>query len=406
MSIIDLSGQPEVQLRKTLEKAKDLEGQNKGAEASEAYFSAAKLMNIIADKAPTLRDRQRQREKALQYFNVAEALKAGKRRVASPAQAPQGQGDKTKESGPVEDAQQYSNEIASLIHRSKITWDKIGGLEETKREIKFTYGLALAQKPDGVKLAGWRRMLFYGPPGTGKTLLAAATSNGLGATFFNVKASNLLSKYFGESSKLITALFDAARNEADDGFAVIFIDEVESLCLPRGEGSESGAERRMLSTILSEMDGLADKGEDRFVLTISATNTPWDLDDAVLSRFQKRIYIPLPDAEARKAILEIQLLKEGHTLDYPMQEVLRNTEWFSGRDLERLANQAVNIMVEELNGQIPKCVDSGREAIEAYKLKVRPLQKKDFDEAFKRIRVDTEKLKKMVERFREFAESN
>jgi SpoVK/Ycf46/Vps4 family AAA+-type ATPase len=406
MSIIDLSGQLEVQLRKTLEKAKDLEGQNKGAEASEAYFSAAKLMNIIADKAPTLRDRQRQREKALQYFNVAEALKAGKRRVASPAQAPQGQGDKTKESGPVEDAQQYSNEIASLIHRSKITWDKIGGLEETKREIKFTYGLALAQKPDGVKLAGWRRMLFYGPPGTGKTLLAAATSNGLGATFFNVKASNLLSKYFGESSKLITALFDAARNEADDGFAVIFIDEVESLCLPRGEGSESGAERRMLSTILSEMDGLADKGEDRFVLTISATNTPWDLDDAVLSRFQKRIYIPLPDAEARKAILEIQLLKEGHTLDYPMQEVLRNTEWFSGRDLERLANQAVNIMVEELNGQIPKCVDSGREAIEAYKLKVRPLQKKDFDEAFKRIRVDTEKLKKMVERFREFAESN
>jgi katanin p60 ATPase-containing subunit A1 len=406
MSIIDLSGQLEVQLRKTLEKAKDLENQNKGAEAAEAYFSAAKLMNIIADKAPTLRDRQRQREKALQYSNVAEALKAGKRRVAAPAQAPQGQGDKAKESVAGEDAQRYSDEIASLIHRSKITWDKIGGLEETKREIKFTYGLALAHKPDGVKLAGWRRMLFYGPPGTGKTLLAAATSNGLGATFFNVKASNLLSKYFGESSKLITALFDAARNEADEGFAVIFIDEVESLCLPRGEGSESGAERRMLSTILSEMDGLADKGEDRFVLTISATNTPWDLDDAVLSRFQKRIYIPLPDAEARKAILEIQLLKEGHTLDYPMEEVLRKTEWFSGRDLERLANQAVNIMVEELNGQIPKCVDSGREAIEAYKLRIRPLQKKDFDEAFKRIRVDTEKLKKLVERFREFAESN
>jgi katanin p60 ATPase-containing subunit A1 len=402
MSIIDLSGQLEIQLRKTLEKAKDLESQGKGAEASESYFSAAKLMNIVADKAPTLRDRARQREKALQYFKVAEALKAGKHRVPG---LPQDQGDKLKE--PVSnDAQQYSNEIASLIHRSKITWDKIGGLEVTKREIKFTYGLALAQKPDGVKLAGWRRMLFYGPPGTGKTLLAAATSNGLGATFFNVKASNLLSKYFGESSKLITALFDAARNEADEGFAVIFIDEVESLCLPRGEGSESGAERRMLSTILSEMDGLADKGEDRFVLTIAATNAPWDLDDAVLSRFQKRIYIPLPDAEARKAILGIQLTKEGHSLEHPLQDIVRDTEWFSGRDLERLANQAVNVMVEELNGQIPGCVDSGRAAIEAYKIKTRPLQKKDFDEAFKRIRVDVEKLKKMVERFREFAQSN
>jgi len=162
----------------------------------------------------------------------------------------------------------------------------------------------------------------------------------------------------------------------------------------------------MLSTILSELDGLADKGEDRFVLTIAATNAPWDLDDAVLSRFQKRIYIPLPDAEARKAILEILLLKEGHTLDYPVQNVLAQTEWFSGRDLERLANQAVSVMVEELNGQIPHCVDAGRESIENYRLKIRPLQKKDFDEAFRRIRVDTEKLKKLITRFREFAESN
>jgi SpoVK/Ycf46/Vps4 family AAA+-type ATPase len=221
-----------------------------------------------------------------------------------------------------------------------------------------------------------------------------------------VKASNLLSKYFGESSKLITELFDAARSEADEGFAVIFIDEVESLCLPRGEGSESGAERRVLSTILSELDGLADKGEDRFVLTIAATNAPWDLDDAVLSRFQKRIYIPLPDAAARKSILEILLLKAGHTLDYPLRDVVEHTEWFSGRDLERLANQAVNIMVEELNGQIPQCVDAGRDSIEGYQLEVRPLVKSDFDEAFRRIRVDVDRLKKLEARFREFALSN
>ncbi len=402
---VDLSGPLKVSLDKALAEARALEAQNKGQEASAAYFKAAKLMSSYADYALTRDDQVRRRQKSRQYLEIAEALKAGKRRVPATAPAPAQQG-RLKEQGPNEDQQQYSNEIAALIHRSKVTWEKIGGLDETKREIKFTYGLALAQKPENIKLAGWRRMLFYGPPGTGKTLLAAATSNGLGATFFNVKASNLLSKYFGESSKLVTALFDAARSEADEGFAVIFIDEVESLCLPRGEGSESGAERRMLSTILSEMDGLADKGEDRFVLTIAATNAPWDLDDAVLSRFQKRIYIPLPDAEARKSILEIQLLKEGHTLDYPLQEVVRNTEWFSGRDLERLSNQAVNVMVEELNGQVPKCVDAGREAIEGYRLKIRPLQKKDFDEAFKRIRVDTEKLKKLVTRFREFAESN
>ena len=403
---VDLSGPLKVSLDKTLAEARALEAQNKGQEAASAYLKAAKLMNSYAEYALTRDDQVRRRQKSRQYLEVAEALRAGKRRVSAAAPPPQAQQGRMKEQSPNEDQQQYSNEIAALIHRSKVTWEKIGGLDNTKREIKFTYGLALAQKPENIKLAGWRRMLFYGPPGTGKTLLAAATSNGLGATFFNVKASNLLSKYFGESSKLITALFDAARSEADEGFAVIFIDEVESLCLPRGEGSESGAERRMLSTLLSEMDGLADKGEDRFVLTIAATNAPWDLDDAVLSRFQKRIYIPLPDAEARKSILEIQLLKEGHALDYPLPEVVRSTEWFSGRDLERLSNQAINVMVEELNGQIPKCVDAGREAIEGYKLRVRPLQKKDFDEAFKRIRVDTEKIKKLVTRFREFEESN
>jgi len=403
---VDLSGPLKVSLDKTLAEARALEGQNKGQEAAAAYLKAAKLMNSYAEYALTRDDQVRRRQKSRQYLEVAEALKAGKRRVPVAAPPPPAQQGKMKEQSPNEDQQQYSNEIAALIHRSKVTWEKIGGLDDTKREIKFTYGLALAQKPENIKLAGWRRMLFYGPPGTGKTLLAAATSNGLGATFFNVKASNLLSKYFGESSKLITALFDAARSEADEGFAVIFIDEVESLCLPRGEGSESGAERRMLSTLLSEMDGLADKGEDRFVLTIAATNAPWDLDDAVLSRFQKRIYIPLPDAEARKSILEIQLLKEGHTLDYPLPEVVRVTDWFSGRDLERLSNQAINVMVEELNGQIPKCVDAGREAIEGYKLRIRPLQKKDFDEAFKRIKVDTEKIKKLVTRFREFEQSN
>jgi katanin p60 ATPase-containing subunit A1 len=403
---VDLSGPLKVSLDKTLAEARALEAQNKGQEAAVAYLKAAKLMNSYAEYALTRDDQVRRRQKSRQYLEVAEALKAGKRRVPAAAPPPPAAQGKMKEQSPNEDQQQYSNEIAALIHRSKVTWEKIGGLDNTKREIKFTYGLALAQKPENIKLAGWRRMLFYGPPGTGKTLLAAATSNGLGATFFNVKASNLLSKYFGESSKLITALFDAARSEADEGFAVIFIDEVESLCLPRGEGSESGAERRMLSTLLSEMDGLADKGEDRFVLTIAATNAPWDLDDAVLSRFQKRIYIPLPDAEARKSILEIQLLKEGHALDYPLPEVVRSTEWFSGRDLERLSNQAINVMVEELNGQIPKCVDAGREAIEGYKLRIRPLQKKDFDEAFKRIRVDTEKIKKLVTRFHEFEESN
>ncbi len=402
---VDLSGPLKMSLDKTLVEARAMESDNKLVEAGAAYLKAARLMKSYADYALTRDDQLRRRQKSRLYLEYAEALKSGRRRTAVAVRQGPPQDDDMRETGSGS-AGEYSRDIASLIHRSKVTWDKIGGLEETKREIKFTYGLALAQKPEAVKLAGWRRMLFYGPPGTGKTLLAAATSNGLGATFFNVKASNLLSKYFGESSRLITALFDAARSEADEGFAVVFIDEVESLCLPRGDGSESGAERRVLSTILSELDGLADKGDDRFVLTIAATNAPWDLDDAVLSRFQKRIYIPLPDADARKAILQILLLKEGHTLEYPLEDVVKRTEWYSGRDLERLANQAVNLMVEELNGEIPHRVDAGREAIEAYTMRIRPLRRDDFDKAFLRVRVDTDRYKKLEARFRDFSESN
>jgi SpoVK/Ycf46/Vps4 family AAA+-type ATPase len=396
-----------------LTQARSLEAQGSNPEAAAKYVAAAGVMTQLAEASQTRADQKRRREKAVQYLDYAERLKKDKRRLvpaaaAAPAKsAPPAADDgapRAERPAAAGQAPEYSSEIAALIHRSKITWDRIGGLEETKREIKFTYGLALAQKPDAVKLAGWRRMLFYGPPGTGKTLLAAATSNGLGATFFNVKASNLLSKYFGESSRLITALFDAARSESDSGFAVVFIDEIESLCMARGEGSDSGAERRMLSTLLSEMDGLADKGEDRFVLTIAATNAPWDLDDAVLSRFQKRIYIPLPDTVARESILKIQL--KGYDLEFPISDLVERTASFSGRDLERLANQAVSIMVEDLNSAIPKFVDQGRDAIEGYRIKVRGLAKNDFDQAFERIRVDTDRYRRLEERYQEFSGKN
>ena len=308
---------------------------------------------------------------------------------------------------PDEPVDEHQAAIEALIYtRASVTWDQIGGLEGTKREIKYAYGITLAGKPSGVSLPGWRRILFYGPPGTGKTLMAAATAKGLDATFFNVQVASLLSKWFGESSRLVAKLFDVARDRADEGFAVVFIDEIDALCMKRGEGSDSGAERKVLSTLLSELEGLADKGEDRSVLTMAATNAPWDLDDAVLSRFQKRIYIPLPDAKAREAILSVLIQKAGHRLEVPVAELVARTEWFSGRDLERLAHQAINVMVEDLNRTVPELVDRGREAIEQYELKVRPLSEADFRSAFDRVRVDIVRQKELENRFREFAASN
>jgi hypothetical protein len=227
-NIVDISGPLRASLERVLAQAKSLEAEGGNPEAAAKYGAAAGVMVQLAEASQTRADQKRRREKAAQWLQYAERLKIEKRRASpadpparatelaapggGPRPAPSASGAPSPSGAPTGE---YSPEIAALIHRSKITWDRIGGLEGTKREIKFTYGLALAQKPEAIKIAGWRRMLFYGPPGTGKTLLAAATSNGLGATFFNVKASNLLSKYFGESSRLVTALFDAARSESD-----------------------------------------------------------------------------------------------------------------------------------------------------------------------------------------------
>lgn len=409
MKAVRLEGPVRVALDRALTELKAAEASGDALKAASVCLQVAKLMASYAEYAATREDELRRREKARWYVDRAAALKDGTVKVGAAPAVRQGSSRPAPRTEPSESAGadgQFAQEIRDLIHRSSVEWDDIGGLDATKREIQFAYGIALATRPEGVKYSGWRRILFYGPPGTGKTLLAAAMSNSLGATFFNVKASSLLSKWFGESSRLISALFDVARSQADEGFSVVFIDEAESLCLPRGEGADSGAERRMLSTLLSELDGLKDKGQDRYVMTIAATNAPWDLDDAVLSRFQKRIYIPLPDAPARQAILDLLLSEQGVGVDYGVDQLVERTACFSGRDLERLTDQAVSAMIEQMNPDVPRLVTRGREAIEAYQLNARPLTRDDFDAAFALIKVDVDRQRELEVRFREFAARN
>jgi katanin p60 ATPase-containing subunit A1 len=287
-----------------------------------------------------------------------------------------------------EDAHELAGAVAALVHNSSITFDKIGGLEATKREIKYALGVSLAQKGD-IQLESWKNWLFYGPPGTGKTLLAAATSNLLksgveqSAVFFNVKVSSIMSKYFGESTRIVSQIYEAARNKSP---AVVFLDEFESICGSR-DGGDSGTERRILSTILAELDGLAEKGRgDLFVLTIAATNRPWDLDPAVLSRFDKKILIPLPDPETREAILKITILDRGYETEFDdLLDLVALTEGLSGREIDRLVKEVSNQMVMEKNADIVALVDQGLDQVRNYEVKSRPLTLKDFRDASQRI---------------------
>lgn len=355
-------------------------------EAAKHYFSAARWLKSYADTAATPDVRKERLQKADQLAALARDLSGKSSAVSFPAAdrklKAEGKLKPSSQGETVASEDDYESEVLQLIHKSDVRWDQIGGLDSTKDAIKSAYALALAKKPDGVQVNSWRNLLLYGPPGTGKTLLAAATAGNLEATFFNVKVSSLLSKYFGESTKLISALYSVARRLSP---AVIFLDEFESLTPARGSG-ESGSERRIVSTLLAELDGLQGKDDKSFVMTITATNLPWLLDLAILSRFQRRIYVPLPDAKAREAILDIQLKRKGHHSELPMKELVERSDGFAGRELEQVGQIAINNMIRRANPNLLNMVDGGLEKLASYELRVDPLSRADLEDAFSQIK--------------------
>ncbi len=285
----------------------------------------------------------------------------------------------------------------NLIAKSKVKWSDIGGLDEVKALLMETVVIAALQRPESIQ--PWKGILLFGPPGTGKTLLASAAAGSLNATFFSVKASSVLSKYFGESAKIISALYEVAREEAP---SIVFMDEIDSLTTKRS-GEQSEASRRMLATLLTELDGFQDKKSDRLILTLAATNTPWDLDEAVLSRFPRRIYVPLPDKKATKEIIKINtrgLDISKLDLDAIAEESVKRL--YSGRDLKNLCQAAVWNMIREENPDLHKLAELPFEELRKRSLRTRPLEMRDFEEAFKKIKSPL--TKKDIERYEKWAE--
>ena len=169
--------------------------------------------------------------------------------------------------------------------------------------IKFPHLFTGQRKP-------WAGILLYGPPGTGKSFLAKAVATEANSTFFSVSSSDLVSKWMGESERLVKQLFTMARQNKP---AIIFIDEVDAICGTRGEG-ESEASRRIKTEILVQMNGVGN--DPTGVLVLGATNIPWQLDSAIRRRFERRIFIPLPDLHARTRMFELNIGETPNTLVY------------------------------------------------------------------------------------------
>jgi katanin p60 ATPase-containing subunit A1 len=280
-----------------------------------------------------------------------------------------------------EDQNDLSGYAESLISKSSVTWKDIGGLDSVKVRIMETIVIAGLKKPIVIKPD--KGILLFGPPGTGKTLLAAAAAGSLNATFFNVKISNVLSKYFGESTKLITALYETARKNQP---SIVFIDEFDSITLSRD--SESGdASRKVLSTLLSELDGFQDKKSDELLLTLAATNAPWDLDEAILSRFPLRIYISLPDATSCQEIIKIQLKGLDITsLDLGQVSIICTRKHYSGRDIQFLCQEAIRNMIRVFNPDLYKKSELPFEELKKQTLSVGPVTMDYFQNAFEKVK--------------------
>jgi katanin p60 ATPase-containing subunit A1 len=362
--------------------------------ASEEYLKCSKHCEILVKKTE---DENKKKEYYDAFGKFVDAsMKLKKMETVGVSETKKEREETEAEAGT--GFEQYIQE--NLLQRNKETlpsWEDIGGLEETKSTIKESIVLAYARKPDRVEIEGWRNILLFGPPGTGKTLLAAATAEGLDAAFFNVKAGQVLSKYYGESPKIVNALFEVARDESP---AVIFFDELDSIALSRGAEIDE-ATRRVLSSLLTELDGLSGGKKGEFVLFLASTNTPWDIDDAVISRFEKRIYVPLPDEKARRGILRIQLAKKGFEFD-DYDWLMEKTEGYSGRDIKVLCKEAVYGMVRELNPGVADIADEGLGEIRKYEIKTRKLSRNDFEHALERMKPTS--TEDMVRRYEEWNE--
>lgn len=281
---------------------------------------------------------------------------------------------------PKEVIEQLKDNIISA-ESSTTTFSDIKGQKETKKAITDNIILPI-MNPElftGIREPS-RAILLYGPPGNGKTLLAKALAGQIKRTFFNISASSLMSKFMGEGEKLMKGLFALAE---ELGPSIIFFDEIDSLLCSRGSG-EHEASRRMKTEFLVQFDGVG-SSTNGDVLIIAATNRPFDLDDAVLRRFTKKIYVGLPDSEARLAIIEHLFKDEKWKISKDdLKKLIASLHGYSSSDLTALCKEAAMMPISEYKPEELRGIK---------KKDLRSIKIGDFVEAMKKVKPSYNKKK-------------
>ncbi|MEM3711110.1 MAG: AAA family ATPase [Thermoprotei archaeon] len=274
-------------------------------------------------------------------------------------------------------AQKSSYDDLVIKEKPNVKWDDVIGLEDAKVAIMESI-VYPTKRPDLFPLGWPRGILVFGPPGCGKTLLAAAAASEIDATFINVDAASIMSRWLGEAEKNVARIFAQARSI--NGPVIIFMDELDALLGVRS--NEVGGEVRARNQLLQEMDGLADKGRTNMVYVIGATNKPWVLDAPFVRRFQKRILVSLPTFADRIKIFELYTKNLRLSADVDLKELASLTENYSPSDIRDVCQSAHLMVVRELfesnqankPGSMPRKItmDDFRKVLENRKPSVSP----------------------------------
>jgi len=280
-----------------------------------------------------------------------------------------------------------------FIENPDVSWDEVGGLESVKRELQEAVEWPMKYPTLYSKLGHRmpRGILLHGPSGTGKTLMAKAVATESEANFISVRGPELLSKWVGESERGIREIFRRARQASP---CVIFFDEIDSIAPIRGVGGETAVTERVVSQLLTELDGIESL---HGVVVLAATNRADMIDTALLrpGRFDKIILVPLPDKEGRKKILEINT-KEIPVVREPMANGMKNpdfvdiekiaevTDGMSGADVASIANTAVSLVIHEFLDKYPDQKEAEKQATEA------KVTMRHFEEAVRKVKTQKE----------------